>query len=301
MRSIKLRHSEWLLIGFFSYTAALTPFFPDRPRLHAQPLFILLAAVIILVIAARAEMGRYGRVISMVRDWLPIPLTLTAFREMELFLPLRYNTAYEHAWIRWDGLLLNQCGFKHAVEAFGDLIPTYFELCYLLVYGLGTFCIIVLWYKNRRERVDQFYVVLLAGTLISYGLLPYFPSRPPRIVFPALAAPLTHNIFRRFNLFLLNNATIHSGVFPSAHVSSAFAAAWAMFLVLPERKPFGWAVLVYAASVAAATVYGRYHYAVDAVAGFGVSLVPAALALYAARNKSTHDIHSSGSRPDLLA
>ena len=31
-------------------------------------------------------------------------------------------------------------------------------------------------------------------------------------------------------------------------------------------------MLVYAVSVAIGTIYGRYHYAVDAIAGFAVSL-----------------------------
>ncbi len=70
------------------------------------------------------------------------------------------------------------------------------------------------------------------------------------------------------NLWLVGDYGIHSSVFPSAHVSSAFSAAWALFGLLPERKRFGWGMLVYAVSVAVATVYGRYHYAADAVAGF---------------------------------
>jgi membrane-associated phospholipid phosphatase len=45
-----------------------------------------------------------------------------------------------------------------------------------------------------------------------------------------------------------------------------------MFLLLPERKRYGCGLLLYAISVSLATVYGRYHYAVDAIAGFAVSL-----------------------------
>jgi len=52
---------------------------------------------------------------------------------------------------------------------------------------------------------------------------------------------------------------------------------------LPERKRVGWAMLVYAISVALATIYGRYHYAADVVAGIVVSLVPAAMILLARR------------------
>jgi membrane-associated phospholipid phosphatase len=84
---------------------------------------------------------------------------------------------------------------------------------------------------------------------------------------------------RRFNVWILGKASHQCSVFPSAHVSSAFAAAWGMFLVMPERKRFGWGVLAYAVSVSIATIYGRYHYAPDVLAGFCASLIAAALAL----------------------
>jgi membrane-associated phospholipid phosphatase len=67
-------------------------------------------------------------------------------------------------------------------------------------------------------------------------------------------------------------------VFPSAHVSSAFAAAWALLFLVRERRKEAWGMLIYAISVSVATVYGRYHYAVDAMSGFAVSLAAAAVA-----------------------
>jgi membrane-associated phospholipid phosphatase len=133
--------------------------------------------------------------------------------------------------------------------------------------------------------VDRFWIVYLTGTLLAYALFPYFPSQPPRIVFPGVDNPHIVPWLRQANLFILNHATIHVGVFPSAHVSSAFASAWAMFLLVPERKRYGWALVVYACSVSVATIYGRYHYAADVIAGFGVSLVAAGLAVLMAQSK----------------
>jgi membrane-associated phospholipid phosphatase len=46
-----------------------------------------------------------------------------------------------------------------------------------------------------------------------------------------------------------------------------------MLLIVPERRGIGVLLLIYAFSVSVATVYGRYHYAADVIAGFGVSLV----------------------------
>jgi membrane-associated phospholipid phosphatase len=52
-----------------------------------------------------------------------------------------------------------------------------------------------------------------------------------------------------------------------------------MLLVLPQRKRYGYALVVYAVSVAVATVYGRYHYAVDTFAGFAISLIAGMIGL----------------------
>jgi membrane-associated phospholipid phosphatase len=121
--------------------------------------------------------------------------------------------------------------------------------------------------------------IYLTGTLVAYALFPYFPSQPPRLAFPNLDMPTVSTWARSLNLYILRKATIHSGVFPSAHVSSVFSAAWGMLGVLPRRKIYGWALVCYAISVSIATVYGRYHYAADVFAGFGVSLLAGAVSL----------------------
>ncbi|MBV8865206.1 MAG: phosphatase PAP2 family protein [Acidobacteriaceae bacterium] len=240
---------------------------------------MLLLVILLLCSLALAERSRYAQSISLIRDWIPMALTLVAFREMELFVPLVYNSGFERVWIRWDEIVLGNWGLKSLIESFGPLLTSYLELCYLLVYGVGSFCVLLLWVKAKRQSVDRFYVILLTGTLLAYGLFPFFPSRPPRIAFPGVGLPATHDVFRRLNLFLLKRATIHSSVFPSAHVSSAFSAAWAMFLLLPQQKRVGWGLLVFAFSVSVATIYGRYHYAADAVAGFAISLIAGLLCL----------------------
>lgn len=288
-RWFQLRKSEWILIGFFAYIWLISPFFPDRPHLGQEPLFLLCGVVLLLSFLARAEQTRYHRAIGMLRDWLPILLTLAAFQEMELFLPRHFDNRYENVWIAQDRLLLEKWHLRAAIESLGKLIPWYLELCYLLVYGLPAYCIGVLYAQGRRDSVDRFFAIYLVGTLGAYALFPYFPSRPPRLVFPGLDNPSFATWARDVNLYVLSKATIHVGVFPSAHVSSAFSAAWAMFAILRRRKIFGWGLLLYAASVSLATVYGRYHYAADVAAGFGVSLAAAAVCLFGRRNNGVSD------------
>ncbi len=275
-----------MLIGFFAYIAAVSPFFPDRPNLRYQPVLVLAGAFFLLLALARAsQRAGFANAISFVRDWLPIFLTFGAFREMEFFLPIHFDNLLEAQWIREDRVFLDAWHVRAAIESFGKVIPSYLELCYLLVYGVAAYCVLVLYLQKRRRSVDLFFTIYLVGTLGAYALFPYFPSRPPRIVFFGLDNPGVVTWVRQLNLYILSKATIHVGVFPSAHVSSAFSATWAMFVLLPKRKRFGWGLLIYAISVSIATIYGRYHYAADVLAGFGISLVAAAVCLiYSARS-----------------
>lgn len=279
MHRLSFRSSEWVLLAFFAYIVAVTPFFQDRPHLGYQPAVVLAAVFLLFSVLTLRSFGPRRNAIEMVRDWLPVPLTLAAFREMELFVPLSYPHAYERIWIRGDTWLLESCHLHHAIQLAGALIPSYLELCYFFVYGVAAYCVAILYLHGRRTRANQFLTIYLLGTLSAYAMFPFFPSEPPRFAFPNIAPP-TDTWIRELNLWFLRHATIHSGVFPSAHVSSAFSSAWAMFLVLPERKRFGWGLLFYAVSVSVATVYGRYHYAADVVAGFAVSLAAGAVGLF---------------------
>jgi membrane-associated phospholipid phosphatase len=276
---LKLRASEWVFLGFFAYIAILGHWFPERPHLGSQPASLLLAVFALLCLLSRLEHTSIRSTISVFRDFLPAALTLVAFREMELFLPRDYDFRLEQSWIGWDRLLLDHWHLRAATEALGYLVPLYLELCYLLVYGLPIYCIVILYLQHKRSSVDRFLVIYLVGTLTAYGLFPFFPSQPPRIVFPGTDLPTLHTIIRTWNLAILDAATIHVGVFPSAHVSSAFAAGWGMFLVFSKRHRFGWILTIYAASVSFATIYGRYHYTADVVAGFAISLIAAIVAL----------------------
>lgn len=56
-------------------------------------------------------------------------------------------------------------------------------------------------------------------------------------------------------------------------MSSVLSAALGLHATIPDRPWIARAFLIYGISVAVATVYGRYHYAVDAVAGVLISLL----------------------------
>jgi membrane-associated phospholipid phosphatase len=278
-----LRSSEWLLIVYFGYVALISPAFPLQPRVALLPFALTMLVSALFVVLAYAEAHGHREFFSITRDWVPVALTLVAYREMDWFSPAARDYHLELKWVEWDRIVLYRAGLQQAIESLGVLVPAYLELCYLLVYAVGTFAVAVMYFQNQRERVNRVVFVYLFGTLLSYALFPYFPSDPPRVVFDGSDMPHVVTALRRLNLWIVGGYGIHSSVFPSAHVSSAFSAAWGLLAYLPKRRRFGLLMLVYAISVAVATVYGRYHYAADVLAGFAVSLAPGLMILLLAR------------------
>ncbi len=280
---MKLRSAEWLLVVYFGYVAAIAPRFPLQLQIAWRPFLVELLVCALFLALAYGESREHAELFSIMRDWVPVALLLLAYREMDWFSPLPRNFDLELRWVEWDRTVLYRWGLQRALEALGSLAPAILELCYALVYAVAPFLVAVLYFQHRRSRVNGALFLYLLGTLLAYALFPYFPSDPPRVAFGGSDMPNVTTAVRELNLWLLGNYGIHSSVFPSAHVSSAFAAAWALFAFLPERKRYGWGMLAYAAGVAVATVYGRYHYAADAGAGFAISLVPAFTILLARR------------------
>lgn len=276
---MRLRSAEWLLIAYFGYVALISPRFPLGPGIYWRPLAAVAFVIALFVAMAYGESHQNQTLFSMMRDWISMGLLLLAYREMDWFSGLARNFTLELKWEEWDRTILYQGGLQRLVESFGRLGPLYLELCYLLVYAIAPFVVAILYIEHRRKRVNGTLFLYLLGTLLAYALFPYFPSDPPRVAFAGTDLPNIFTSVRQLNLYLVGGYGIHSAVFPSAHVSSAFSAAWALFAYLPERRRIGWGMLIYAVSVAIATVYGRYHYAADAVAGLAVSLVPALLIL----------------------
>lgn len=272
-RSACLRRSEWILLGYFAYVAALAQILPVRDPVPLLAAGVNLAVIGGLLILAWAESLRGSLLFSVLRDWYPAPLSLLAYREMGWFAPAHHTHELERAWVVWDRKLLNDWGLSAAIEFFSPVLPALLELAYLLVYSTPLICISLLYLYRKRERVDAFLTLFLLAVLACYAMFPYFPSEPPRRVFPGDLFPAAETFFRSLNWQLLEGQGIHTSVFPSAHVAAGFAAALGMMRTLPERPWVGRSLLVLAVMIAVAVVYGRYHYAVDALAGLAAALL----------------------------
>jgi len=145
------------------------------------------------------------------------------------------------------------------------------ELAYLLCYPLVPTAFAVVWMRGGDADVTRFWVAVLAAGFGCYGSLPWLVSRPPRL----RSRSREVRGIARLNTLVLDRMSHRLNTFPSGHVAVSIAAALSLWPVLPAASAVAAAI---AAGVAVGAVTGRYHDALDVLAGAVVGLVSAAAA-----------------------
>ncbi len=233
----------------------------------------LLLAVLHVVLAAVliAEIRFPNRTSHVFRHWYPLPYVAACYKEMALFIPalgpwgadrwladLDYRIWGAHPTV-WLERIQNPALTELLQIAYTAFVPAV-----MLVPTL-------LWLR-RRYRDFQYYAFLIAlGFLASYVGYLLVPARGPRF----LLAPLQHEPLRGLWLFTRMQAGLdrlesaHYDCFPSGHTALTILAAWGSRMV---SKRLYRVYLAYTPLIIFATVYLRYHYTVDLLAGAALAL-----------------------------
>jgi PAP2 superfamily protein len=124
-------------------------------------------------------------------------------------------------------------------------------------------------YLALRQGVsaDRFWSVVLFTDYVCFGMLPWIQTRPPRAVGFDVPWP---SRFRAVNIRMLAASSVQVNTFPSGHAAEALACA---LLVTGAPAPVVMWMFFNAIAISAGAVFGRYHYAADAIAGWAVALL----------------------------
>ena len=183
--------------------------------------------------------------------WAPAPLAGTANLSLE----------------QWLRAVDNRLGLTRLEPAAHGLL----EFAYLLVYPMvpaGVLAVTI----TSPHSAEGFWLAVFAAVLPCYGLLPLFPTRPPRaFLLPHGPSPgPTSTWVRRANVLFLATFGNAWNTLPSGHAAGAAAIA---VLVWRSGSPLGPVFVLLAVGIALGTVRGRYHYAVDTILGVALGVI----------------------------
>lgn len=250
--------AERVAFAFFVWLAILGMFRP----LGFFARVVVIAIPITLGMLSRLSVHPIRTQTRIIREWASFGLILSGYWTVGLFASNTLNL-WQNTWLGWDRILLETLGLRRAIEACGALIPFFLESAYLLLYTVPFVSLGVLYLCGARASADRFRLILFLGTFAVYGMLPIFPVVSPRIAFPGADLPAVETAPRVVNGWVLDHLDIATSVFPSGHVAVAFATAFGLLTAVRHRPAIWIAAFLNAAVVYIATVYGRYHFAVD--------------------------------------
>jgi membrane-associated phospholipid phosphatase len=149
------------------------------------------------------------------------------------------------------------------------------HLAYASYYAIVLVPPLLLYARGRRDAFAETMLALVIVYGACYLAYALFPVDGPRYLIGAAAAP--DGPVRSMVLAILEGGSSRGTAFPSSHVAASVVA---MLCALRHQPRIGAAVALCAAGLAIATVYGGFHYAVDAAAG---ALLGVAAWLFASR------------------
>jgi membrane-associated phospholipid phosphatase len=151
-------------------------------------------------------------------------------------------------------------------------VSEYLHFCYaayvLLIPGVAAY-----WYLTKRRAAFQELMLLLAIVMFgSYLVFILWPVDSPFYRFDPLGPPLAGHVFFDVVHFVSSRGGARGGAFPSAHASGA-VVLWLVAFRYQRRL----AILItpMIAGLLVATVYCRFHYVLDTVAGVGIAFAVA--------------------------
>ena len=303
--AVGLRVGEKILLGFLTYATVASFVFHLSLRERAVLLALNLTVGMVVIALSKAAKEGPDSLFAILRDWFPAVLVLVAYRESGLFITPDPTHHLDYLFIRFDRWLLSSRLVLGTLRTLSPWLQYYLEIAYFFCYpmvplGIGS----LYWARAREARsrkvesagtltaspilvestteaasarcsafgeksIDCFWTAVLGTVLFSYLLFPFFPLTPPRTLFHDLPGPAVQPLLRNVNLWLLGKYSVQACLFPSGHVAAVIATALAVRKFLPR---LGIVFIIVALSISAATVYGRYHYTVDALAGAAVGV-----------------------------
>jgi membrane-associated phospholipid phosphatase len=196
---------------------------------------------------------------------MAMPAMYAELSTLNRFISSRY---YDDVVIGWDQAL-----FGGQPSMFlSDVLPwvpfsEVVHLGYMSYYLILPAPVIAAYIASGREGMQRVSFTVMGTFYTCYMFFIVFPVTGPRYEFERIGGAISEGTMYHIVHAALEGGSSKGTAFPSSHVAATFGA-----LIAAGRADMRWfwAMLVPSAILMFATVYGRFHYAIDAIVGLGI-------------------------------
>jgi len=270
-----LQPADQIVVAYLVIIAALIVAFGFR--IPAWPQLIAAHALVIglVVLLARWDRAATRRVASFSRfihGWYPVALIPATFKELSYLIPLVHPRDFDTELAAIDQRLFGAHPTVWLERFTWPPVTEVLQLAYASYYFLPLILGALLW-RNRQSDRYRFWVFVVAlGFYISYLGYIAVPATGPRFL-PAIKDAQTVPLAGVWLFHGLRDALdraegITRDCFPSGHTELTLLV---LYYARRFRRRVFWLMLPVGSALILATVYLRYHYVIDVVAGAAVA------------------------------
>ena len=222
---------------------------------------LTLSASLLVLNRAQPSVG----VLRVIRDWHPLLLFPLLYKEVELLAAVIGDWRLTAAIPAWESALFAGQPSLYLSERLAFVpLSEYLHFCYL-AYVIVIPSVTAYWYvSGRREAFGELVLILSAVLLGSYLFFILLPVDSPYYLSQRLGPPLSGHFFFDLAHQMSARGGARGGAFPSAHVSGAVVVS---LVAWRHQRWLACLLLPITCGVMFATVYGRFHYVLDTLAG----------------------------------
>lgn len=269
----------YTLVVLFLYSAAAIVLFARIPLatsiLFQNGLIVaVVGASILLTSMTDVQLFRF------VRYFYVVPVVYMMYNQTNLIVHAVYpTTLYDHTLIAVDRFLFGVDPTVWLGRFSSPLLTEYLQTCYFLFYLLPVLQAVELWKRGDLTALAAFARAMAFCYFISYLLYFFMPAIGPRFVLhnyeaigTELPGLLLTDLLRSFvdagggipPGSLEPQQWVNRDCMPSGHTMLTITN---IILAFGNRSKLRWFFVVIGGSLVLATVYLRYHYAIDVIVG----------------------------------
>lgn len=217
------------------------------------------------------------------REFYPLITMLFFYKEIGLLVHSYFDWTLDD-WLLGVDNELGKIGFR--IWNFQQFYPPsrilneFFSIGYGFYFILMPLSALVLYFRAPLSKFRVFMFSLCFTYYLHYFIFIFLPAESPRFFMPGLRESLQGYFVSDWLQQAVEKNAFPGGSFPSSHI----AAAVICFMAYPYLGKWRFPVFFLTMAMFAGTIYGRYHYFIDVVAGFAVGFCCYFLAPWLERN-----------------
>jgi len=264
--------ADWMIVFYLGVTGLLIAIFhKNLPRWYFH--LVARAACIggILWLSFSSNSFSWPPLFQVLRDWYPIVTILIFYRELTFLTQLIFQEYLDDKVLQWEGRLFRGQPSIYLSNSFPyPALSEFLHFCYVSYYGIVVFLVAVLYLQGRREAFQEVVFVEVFTSNLCFLWHLFMPVTGPRYQFEKIKGPLARGFFYKLTHLVLSRGSSKGTAFPSSHV----AVTLVILLSAPYYDLISFILLgPIGVGLIFGTVYGRFHYAVDALAGAALACI----------------------------